>query len=223
MYKMPFCQYCKSKSSVDISGTQKVSAKPTSIKYKFGIQVSKGIKNAIELDKKNGNSLCQDAIKTDLKQLIDYQTSIVLDSGEDILTGYPKFPSNLVFGVKYDLSHKASVVADDNWTVNRRRNESFHYLVRKLSNENLGKLGNICYIKKGKRKKMIKEREKKRVWNFRNVWNEKNAYLYKKKKRLKWIIEKKMKEVFKDLFIVISDVRSDIRGVVRYHGMYGYP
>ena len=32
-----------------------------------------------------------------------------------------------------------------------------------------------------------------------------------------------MKEVFKDLFIVISDVRSDIRGVVSYHGMYGYP
>ena len=55
--------------------------------------------------------------------------------------------------VKYDLSHKASVVADDNWTLNKRRNESFHYLVRKSSNENLGKLGNICYIKKGKRKK----------------------------------------------------------------------
>lgn len=43
-----------------------------------------------------------------------------------------------------------------------KRNESFHYLVRKLSNENLGKLGNICYIKKRqKKKKMIKEREKR--------------------------------------------------------------
>ena len=101
MYKMPFChliQYCKSKKSVDIAGIQKVSAKPTSIKYKFGIQVPKGIKNAIELDKKNGNSLCQDAIKTDLKQLTDYQTCIVLDSGEDILTGYQKIPYHMVFG-----------------------------------------------------------------------------------------------------------------------------
>ena len=187
MYKMPFChliEYCKSKSSVDISGTQKVSAKPTSIKYKFGIQVPKGIKNAIELDKKNGNSLCQDAIKTDLKQLIDYQTSIVLDSGEDILTGYQKIPNHMFLVVKYDLSHKASVVADDNWTVNKRRNESFHYLVRKLSNENLGKLGNICYIKKAK-KIMIKEREKKEYETL-GMCEMKKMHIYiKKKKRLK--------------------------------------
>ena len=42
------------------------------------------------------------------------------------------------------------------------------------------------------------------------------------KKILKWIIEKN-EEVFKDLFIIISDVRSDIRGVVDYNGMHGYP
>ena len=44
MYKMPFyhhINYCKSKSSVDIAGTKKVSARPMSIKYKFGIQVPK--------------------------------------------------------------------------------------------------------------------------------------------------------------------------------------
>ena len=55
-YKMPFCyliEYCKSESSVYIAGTHKVSAKPASIEYKFGIQVPKGIKNTIELDKKN--------------------------------------------------------------------------------------------------------------------------------------------------------------------------
>ena len=79
--------------------------------------------------------------------------------------GYQKIPNHMVLGVKYDLSHKARVVADDNWTVNKRRNEVFHYLVRKLSNENLGKLGNICYIKKKATEKfkkiMIKEREKK--------------------------------------------------------------
>ena len=33
-----------------------------------------------------------------------------------------------------------------------KRNESFHYLVRKSSIEKLGKLGNICYIKKAKEK-----------------------------------------------------------------------
>jgi hypothetical protein len=44
----------------------------------FGIQVPKGIKNAIDLDKKNGNQLWQESIKTELKQLTDYQTFIAL-------------------------------------------------------------------------------------------------------------------------------------------------
>jgi hypothetical protein len=87
--KMPFChltQYCRSNTAVDIVRILKVSKSPAGIKYKFGIQVTKGIKNAIDLGKKNGNQLWQEAIKTELKQLTDYQTFIVLDSGEDIPT-----------------------------------------------------------------------------------------------------------------------------------------
>jgi hypothetical protein len=82
--KIPFChliQYCRSNTAVDIASIPKVSSSPAGIKYKFGIHVPKGIKNAIDLDKKNGNQLWQEAIKTELKQLIDYQTFIVLDSG----------------------------------------------------------------------------------------------------------------------------------------------
>jgi hypothetical protein len=54
--KMPFCHltwYCRSNTAVDI----KVSTSPAGIKYKFGIQVPKGIKNAIDIDRKNGNQL----------------------------------------------------------------------------------------------------------------------------------------------------------------------
>jgi hypothetical protein len=51
------------------------------IKYNFGIQVPRGIKNAIDLDKKNENYLWQEAINTELEQLTDYQTFLVLDSG----------------------------------------------------------------------------------------------------------------------------------------------
>jgi hypothetical protein len=91
------------------------STSPASIKYKFGIQVPM---NAIDLDKKNGNQLWQEAIKTELKQLTDYQTFIVLDSEEDIPTGYQKIPYHMVFDVKYDLRHKARLVAGGNWTVN---------------------------------------------------------------------------------------------------------
>jgi hypothetical protein len=49
-------QYCRSKMAVDIARILKVSTSPASIKYKFSIQVPKGIKYAIDLDKKNGTS-----------------------------------------------------------------------------------------------------------------------------------------------------------------------
>jgi hypothetical protein len=43
--------------AVHIARTLKVSTSPAGIKYKFGIQVPKGINNAIHLDKNNGNQL----------------------------------------------------------------------------------------------------------------------------------------------------------------------
>jgi hypothetical protein len=101
-----------------LQGCLRFQTSPAGIKYKFGIQVPKSIKNAIALDKKHGNQLCQEAIKTELKQLTDYQTFIVLDSGEDIPTGYQKLPYHIVFDVKYVLINKARLVAGGNWTVN---------------------------------------------------------------------------------------------------------
>jgi hypothetical protein len=68
--KIPFChltQYCRSNTAVDIARILKVSTSPAGIKYKFGIQVLKGIKNAIDLDKNNGNQLWQETIRTVLK------------------------------------------------------------------------------------------------------------------------------------------------------------
>jgi len=119
--KRPFCHlipYCKVKPPLDIAKIHKVTSSPTTVKYKFGIQVPKGIKNAISLDKKNNNNLWQEAIETELKQLTDYETFIILDSGEDIPKGYQKIPYHIVFDVKYDLRHKARLVAGGNWTVN---------------------------------------------------------------------------------------------------------
>jgi hypothetical protein len=95
--KILFCHlthYCRSNTAVDVARILKVSTSPAGIKYKFGIQVLKGtrgINNAIDLDKKNGNHIWQEAIKIELKHLIDYQKFIVIDSGEHILTGYQNF------------------------------------------------------------------------------------------------------------------------------------
>jgi hypothetical protein len=63
--KMPFfhlTQYCRSDTAVHIA---RILA--AGIKYKFGIQVPKGIKNEIDLDKKNGKQLWQEPIKIELK------------------------------------------------------------------------------------------------------------------------------------------------------------
>jgi hypothetical protein len=65
-------QYCQSKTEVEIARAQKVLSSPTCVKYKFCIQIPKGIKNASYLDKKNENNMWQDAIRIELKQLTDY-------------------------------------------------------------------------------------------------------------------------------------------------------
>jgi hypothetical protein len=82
LHRIPFCHltlYCKAKTPMEITRVHKALTSPTGIKYKFGIQVPKGIKNALNLDKKNGNNLCEEASTTELKQLTNYVTFIVLD------------------------------------------------------------------------------------------------------------------------------------------------
>jgi hypothetical protein len=51
-------------------------------------------------------------------QTADYQTFIILDSGDNIPTYYQKIPYHMVFDVKYDLRHKSRVIGGGNWTVN---------------------------------------------------------------------------------------------------------
>ena len=40
--------------------------------------------------------------------------------GRKIPSGYQKIPYHIVFDVKYDLRHKARLVAGGNWTVNNK-------------------------------------------------------------------------------------------------------
>ena len=54
LHKMHFrhlVQYCMSKTELEKARVYKSTATPISIKYKFGIQVPRGIKYAINLDK----------------------------------------------------------------------------------------------------------------------------------------------------------------------------
>jgi hypothetical protein len=73
-----------------------VSTSSAGFKYKLGIQIPKGIKNSIDLDKHNGNQSWKEAIKAELKKLTFYQTFILLDSVKGIPTGYQKIPYHMV-------------------------------------------------------------------------------------------------------------------------------
>ena len=51
--KSPFCHlipYCKFEPPLDIAKVHKVTSSPTLVKYKFGIQLPRGIKSAISLE-----------------------------------------------------------------------------------------------------------------------------------------------------------------------------
>jgi hypothetical protein len=63
-------------------------------------------------------------------------TFTLLDSGEDIPTGYQKIPYHMVFDVKYDLRHKARLVAGCNWTVNDK--EDIHSGVVRMDTVRIG-------------------------------------------------------------------------------------
>jgi hypothetical protein len=98
-----------------MSKAYNASTSPSTVKYKFGIQVPRGIRNSISLEKRNKNSLWQQAIDTGLKQLTGYEIFIILNLGEDIPKGYQKIPYHIVFDDKYDLRHKARLVAGGWW------------------------------------------------------------------------------------------------------------
>ena len=79
-------------------------------KFKYGIRVPRNYKEAVELDKANGNTLWQDAIKKELGQINDFRTFKALSRGAKAPKGYKRIPVTLVFDVKFDLRRKARLV-----------------------------------------------------------------------------------------------------------------
>ena len=65
-----------------------------------GIEVPRGYKDALRLDEQNGNTLWQDAIKTELDQINSYGT--FMDNGKKVPKDYKRIPVHFVFDVKFD-------------------------------------------------------------------------------------------------------------------------
>ena len=90
----------------------------------FGFQVPRDYKEALELDKKNGNSKWYDATQVELNQIKEYQ--VFEDYGKakfenhkkisNAPKGHQKIRVHLVFAVKHDGRHKARLVADGHLT-----------------------------------------------------------------------------------------------------------
>ena len=79
-------------------------------KYMFGVEIPRSPSHALSLDKKNGNTLWQDAMDKELKAIMSFGTFRVPDKGED-LTEYQQIPYHIVFAVKHDGRRKARLVA----------------------------------------------------------------------------------------------------------------
>jgi hypothetical protein len=83
--------------------------------HKFGIELPKTVKEALELDKKNGNTFWADAIAKEMKD-IRVAFKILLD-GQSAPIGYQKIPCHMIFHIKMeDFRCKARLVAGGNMT-----------------------------------------------------------------------------------------------------------
>jgi hypothetical protein len=66
--------------------------------HKFGIELPKTVKEALELNKKNGNTFWADAIGKEMKD-VRIAFKILLD-GQSAPIGYQKIPCHMIFDIK---------------------------------------------------------------------------------------------------------------------------
>ena len=85
----------------------------TSPKYMYGFQVPNTYDEAIELDRKNGNTKWADATSLEMEQLDEYKTFIDMGSysHSKIPKGFKRIKVHLVFAVKHDGRHKSRLVS----------------------------------------------------------------------------------------------------------------
>jgi hypothetical protein len=90
----------------------------TAPKYKYGFEVPRSYKHALQLDELNKNTKWQDSVVTELSQIDEYDTfqDIGHKSKAKPPPGYKKIRVHLVFDVKHDGRHKARLVADGHLT-----------------------------------------------------------------------------------------------------------
>ena len=84
---------------------------PNQVRYKFGVRLPRNYPEALQLDKENGNTLWEDAVKLELKQIQDYGTFRDMGVGVKMDPSYSKIKVRLVFDVKASGKRKGRLVA----------------------------------------------------------------------------------------------------------------
>ena len=84
-------------------------------KFKFGVEIPRSPKHALQLDEEHGNNNWQKSIKKELDEINDYETFRLPEDGESLI-GFQQIPNHLVFDVKFDGRHKSRLVAGGNHT-----------------------------------------------------------------------------------------------------------
>jgi hypothetical protein len=68
--------------------------------HKFGIEIPKTVKEALALDRKNGNTLWADAIAKEMREMcIAFN---ILPDGSSAPIGYQKIPCHMIFDIKME-------------------------------------------------------------------------------------------------------------------------
>ena len=104
------------KKLLRMANQAKLRSYRTTPKYKFGFIVPRDYKQAMDLDKKNGNTKFKDCTDLELKQIDDYKTFLDLGKGTKAPDGSKKIGVHLVYDIKHDGRHKARLVADGHRT-----------------------------------------------------------------------------------------------------------
>ena len=84
--------------------------------YMYGYQVPRNYRQAMELDRENGNTKWADATAIELGQIDDYETFEDMGKGYRPGPEYKRINAHLVYAVKHDGRHKARYVAGGHLT-----------------------------------------------------------------------------------------------------------
>ena len=85
-------------------------------KYKFGVEISRNIKHAMELDLLNANNKWDEATNKEANKILERATFIIVDNVKDIPKGYAFIPLQFVYDNKLDGRRKGRLVACGNFT-----------------------------------------------------------------------------------------------------------